>query len=91
MNRELSALSSLQLQRHQELTGNMPRISQGQMDAMDRRMQGIESTVQRIQRDIEGRDYQQSLTNLQNALRDTQSNLMSSLPQSMSQSRFHPH
>lgn len=88
VNRELNALSHLQMERHQELSRNMPHVQQGQIDAIDRRIQSIETTVQRIQRDIEGRDYQASLTNLQNALRETQSNLMSGLPQSMSQSKF---
>lgn len=42
--------------------------------------------MQRIQRDIEGRDYKESLSSLQKAVRDTQADLMSSLPKSMSAS-----
>ena len=88
LSRELSALSNLQMERHQELRSKMTPVNQAQVDAMDRRIQGIESTVQRIQRDVEGRDYQQTLTSLQNAVRDSQMNLMNTLPQSMSQSKF---
>lgn len=55
------------------------------LDALERRAQSIEATVQRIQRDIEGRDYQNTLNDLQSALKDTQSNLMAGMSQSMSQ------
>ena len=88
VGRELGALGNLQMERHNEVKRSMPSLPQSQIDAMDRRIQAIEQAVQKMQRDIEGRDYQQSLTNLQNTLKDTQANLMSTLPQSMSQSKL---
>lgn len=58
-------------------------VNTAQIDAIDRRIQAIEQTVLRIQRDIEGRDYKDTLAALQVALRQTQSELMSGLPQTM--------
>jgi len=52
-----------------------------------RRAETIEATVLRLRTDIEGRDYKEHLTGLQEALRDTRESLMSGLPQSMSQSK----
>lgn len=63
----------------------LQQLAGTQLPGLDRRAQGVESTVLRIQRDLEGRDYKDTLTGLQKALKDTQDDLMSSLPQSMSQ------
>ncbi len=83
---ELLNLDQRLVERHNELKGQ--GVPYEQLNAMDRRIQGIELTVQRIQRDVEGRDYKESLTGLQAALKDTQENLLNTLPQSMSQSKF---
>ena len=79
---EVTSFDSRQNDRHNDMKNGMPRA-----DDLSRRIQSIESTVQRIQRDIEGRDYKESLTGLQDALRNTQADLLKSLPQSMSQSK----
>lgn len=46
----------------------------------------IEKIVNALQRDIEGKDYKETLASLQNAVRDTHSSLMRQLPQSMNDS-----
>lgn len=89
--RELAALGDQSLQRHNELKtsiGSIPAIPQAQIAAMDRRLQNIEAVVLRVQRDIEGRDYKDVLAGLQSSLRETQSDLLTSLPQNMNKSMF---
>lgn len=51
--------------------------------------QRIEKIVNALQRDIEGKDYKETLTSLQNAVRDTHSSLMRQLPQSMNESTYY--
>ncbi|KAB8346141.1 hypothetical protein FH972_023187 [Carpinus fangiana] len=91
---ELRQLEQRQSERQDELRRNWgsggssagAAIPYEQLNKMESKILSIEQTVQRVQRDIEGRDYKKTLDDLQRALRDTQTNLMSSLPQSMSQS-----
>jgi len=64
--------------------------STDQLSALNGRLQAIERTVQAIQRDVEGKDYQGQLAKLQDTLRDTHSSLIESLPRTMTQSKNHP-
>ncbi|KAI9654572.1 MAG: hypothetical protein M1831_005333 [Alyxoria varia] len=83
-SREIGALSNLQMNRHAEIKRQTSWGSQAQFDAIDQRIQGLEQKLLRLQRDLEGADYQASLKDLKNSLKDTQANLMNSLPASMS-------
>ena len=74
------------MNRHDEIKQQTSWGSQAQFDAMDARIQAMEQKVSQLHRDLEGADYQASLKDLKNSLRDTQANLMNSLPASMSDS-----
>lgn len=90
VKRELVSVDARHGERHTELkntVNNMPSVPQSQIAAMDRRIQLIEGVVSKTLREVEGRDYKDSLTSLQKAVKDTQADLMKSLPQSMSASK----
>lgn len=81
---ELQSLGKKLEERHVEMAGKaMPTIPYEQID---RRLQAIEQTVQRIQQEVESRDYKEHLTSLQATLKDTQSSLTDSLPETLSKS-----
>lgn len=73
----VSKLSDSSEGRHQEIARNV--MSVDQLNAMDRRIQGIERTV---------RDYQKEFSSLQSVLKDTHGNLMQSLPAHMTDSKY---
>lgn len=84
--REIHALDG----RYSELKtaiANAPSVPQSQIAAMDRRIQIIEGVVSKTLREVEGRDYKDSLSSLQKAVKDTQADLMKSLPMSMNASK----
>jgi len=87
--RQLSTLTASAEERHQELTKKLS--SSDQLRAMDARLQAIERTVQAIQKDVEGKDYQGQIAKLQDTLRDSHSSLAESLPLAMNQSKYRPY
>ncbi|KZF21495.1 putative lectin family integral membrane protein [Xylona heveae TC161] len=80
--KEVAYISSKAEERHLEL--NSKSVPYEQLNTMDRRLQAIENVVLRIQKDVEGKDYKEHLTKLQDALRDTHSSIVESLPQTLS-------
>ncbi|KAI9709850.1 MAG: hypothetical protein M1828_002345 [Chrysothrix sp. TS-e1954] len=87
--REFANLESRLGDRHSDVKASLPgNIASGeQIQNLDQKLDGLSQTVRRIQSDVEGRDYRESLTGLEKALKDTQANLMSGLPASVGQSK----
>jgi len=85
---EFDKLARAQTDRHAELVRSMPASSAEAVAALSRRLEGIERTVQTIQRDVEGRDYKEHLTNLQSAVEGVRGGLNEGLPDTISQSEF---
>lgn len=81
---EFEKISNTLAERHNEVVGKIPRSSQDQMNAMGRRVESIENIVKRIQQDVEGRDYKEHLTNLQQAVEGVRGGLADSLPETLS-------
>lgn len=65
------------------------------ISALGRRLENIERVVQTIQKDVEGRDYREHLTNLQQAVDGVRGGLTDHLPDTISQSKcpnpYHHH
>ncbi|OCK82795.1 concanavalin A-like lectin/glucanase [Lepidopterella palustris CBS 459.81] len=80
--RELEKLSKRQDERHIELTSRVIPTND-RVDNMARSMDKIERIVLAIQKDVEGKDYKEHLSNLQNAIKDTHISLTEGLPQAM--------
>jgi len=72
-------------QRHRELA-DRTRAANEKVAAMERTIQKIEGIVVRIQKDVEGKDYKEHFTSLQNTLKDTHLSLSEGIPAAMSQS-----
>ena len=91
INRELSALSNLQLERHNELknsVGNVPATPNAVIDSMSRRLDTLGADVVHIKKEIGAAgfgtgEYRDSISRLQTALRDGQTELMGSLPRNL--------
>lgn len=83
----LSAQGGSAEERHHELTRKLSSSDQPQ--GLDARLQAIERTLQIIQKDIEGKDYQGQIAKLQDTLRDSHSSLAESLPLAVTQSKSH--
>jgi len=87
--RELVAVEKRLHDRHDEQATKepAPAFPISQLNVMDERLLRIESIVQKIQHDVEGRDYKEHLTNLQQSVREAQTTLLDNLPQSISHSK----
>ena len=96
MYSEFERISQALNDRHQEVLNRMPKIpedmintlrsSSDSLGALNRRIEGIERTLQVIQKDVEGRDYKEHLTNLQQAVDGVRGGLTDNLPDTLSQS-----
>lgn len=73
-------------EQHKQVVANIPPSAGDAIAALSRRLENIERTVQTIQRDVEGRDYKESLTNLQQAVEGVRGGLTEHLPDTISQS-----
>ncbi|KAK4970471.1 hypothetical protein LTR66_011572 [Elasticomyces elasticus] len=82
---EFDRLSWTISEKHKEMMGGMPTIPHNMINAMDRRLENVERVVQTIQRDVEGRDYKEHLSNLQQAVEGTRGMLSNTLPDTLSQ------
>lgn len=87
---EFERISNTMNDRHAELIGKIPRSSDEALSSLSRRVESIERTVQTIQRDVEGRDYKEHLSNLQQAVEGVRGGLADSLPDRLSQSEYFP-
>jgi mannose-binding lectin 1 len=87
--RELVAVEKRLHDRHDEQATKEPppAFPISQFNLMDERLARIERIVLAIQSDVEGRDYKEHLTSLQQSVREAQTTLLDNLPQSMSQSK----
>lgn len=91
LNRELGALSNLQLERHNEMKssiGNIPAAPNQVMDSMSRRLDTLSADVGHIKKEIGMAgfgtgEYRDSISRLQTALREGQTELMGSLPRNL--------
>ena len=72
---EFRSLGDRSEARHQELSRNA--MSADKLNAMDRRLEGIENTV---------KDYQRQFSSLQNIMRDSHSSITENLPKHMTDS-----
>ncbi|KAI9809423.1 MAG: hypothetical protein M1827_006859 [Pycnora praestabilis] len=82
---QLTTFAANSDKRHGEMVQSVNKLPFEQMRSMDSRLQSIERTLQTVQKDVEGQDYQEHLTKLQDTMRDTHSSLLRALPESMSQ------
>lgn len=80
--RELEKLTKRQEERHVELMNRAIPIHE-HVSGVERNVEKIEGIVKAIQKDIEGKDYREHLTNLQNTLKDTQTHINEGLPAAM--------
>ncbi|KAI9702529.1 MAG: hypothetical protein M1836_001009 [Candelina mexicana] len=84
---EISSISSRLEERHQE---SLHKYPSQELSSMDSRLNHIENIVRSIQKDVEGRDYKEHLTDLKNTLSDTHRSLLTTLPKSMGDGMFTP-
>lgn len=90
--RELVAVEKRLHDRHDEQNNkNQPTFPQAQIDAMDQRILRIENLVQKIQNDVEGRDYKEHLTTLERSLQEARTTMLDNLPESISHSKYIGH
>jgi mannose-binding lectin 1 len=85
---ETSKLSQTSAQNHEELLKS--RNSIDRLAQLSVKMETVERVVYSIKADIEGRDYKDHLTALQQTVRDHHSSLMMHLPQTMGHSKPSP-
>lgn len=83
---EFERISNTMQERHNEILGKIPRSADEAMSSLSRRIEGIERTVQIMQKDVEGRDYKEHLSNLQQAVEGVRGGLSDSLPDKLTQS-----
>lgn len=95
LHQEVAAIEKRLTDRHEEIKSGMksnmpgmPSTPSDQLNAMARRIEHIEGTVQKTQRDIEGRDYMDHLKALHDTLEKTQEYLGTSLHENMTKSKF---
>ena len=74
--------------KHNELIGKIPRSSEDAIGSLSRRIEDIERTVKIIQKDVEGRDYKEHLSNLQQAVEGVRGSVADNLPDTLSQSKW---
>lgn len=85
--RTRATIEQVSLERHKELLNALSSIPQ-QINNLDHRVQAIERVVTKIQSDIEGRDYQELLSRVHFAVKDTHASLLESIPDRMSHSMY---
>lgn len=73
-----------------EIMGNMPKLPQDALNSMNRRLENTERIVQQIQRDVEGRDYQEHLTEMKEAMHSIRGGLTDVLPKAVNHSKWEP-
>jgi len=87
---ELETLSRTLGERHEQLIASIPRLPrEDAMNEIMRRVEGIERTVQQVQRDVEGRDYGRHLDDLQRAVDHVKGGLTEGLPDRLGSCEFH--
>lgn len=84
---EFDRLSRTLDQRHSELMGGMPNIPPDTFQQLNKRVENIERTLQTVQRDVEGRDYKEHLSNLQQAVEGVRGGLTDHLPDTIGRSK----
>ena len=84
---EFDKLSRTLNDRHGEVLKSIPAAPNDAIAALSRRLESIERTVQIIQKDVEGRDYKEHLSNLQQAVEGVRGGLTDHLPDTISQSK----
>ncbi len=85
--RTRATIEQVSLERHKELLNAVSSIPQ-QINNLDHRVQAIERVVIKIQSDIEGRDYQELLSRVHFAVKDTHASLLETIPDRMSHSMY---
>lgn len=86
MNSQFDALHSKLDSRHTEVMHGMPTIPHDGLNTLARRVENIERSVTKIQRDVEGRDYKQHLSSLQDAVDHMRGGLTEGLPDTLGKS-----
>lgn len=80
---EFEKLSRQMNDKHNELIGKIPNSPEAGLSAMSRRLETIERGIERIQRDVEGRDYKEHFSNLQQAVEGVRGGLSDTLPNNL--------
>ena len=96
MNTRIQSIDRMLNSVSSEIT-EMKKYGQGKASTMenglrdiDGRIRSIEQVAKKIRAEVEGRDYKDTLANLQGSLKETQSNLLRSLPESISDGMKYP-
>ena len=82
---EFDTLSRKLEERHNQLMGAMPVVPHDNINDLKRRIEGIERTVQQIQKDVEGRDYRQHMNDLQMSIDGIKGGITDHLPNTLNQ------
>ena len=85
---EIEKLSRQVNDKQSEILSKIPASSEAGMSAMSRRLETIERGMERIQRDVEGRDYKEHFSNLQQAVEGVRGGLSDTLPNNLKTSKF---
>ena len=72
------------------VAGSGQQISVGAIEDLKRRIDGVQQTVQQIERDIHGKDYRQHLNDLQRSVESLQGGLTEHLPETLSRCKLGP-
>jgi len=87
---EFDQLSRKMEERHNQMMAAMPVVPHDNINDLKRRIEGIERTVQQIQKDVEGRDYGKHISDLQRSVDNIKGGLTEHLPDTLGQSKFTP-
>lgn len=82
---EFDRLSRTLEERHRDVISHIPGSQSDALAALSRRLENIERTVAVIQKDVEGKDYRETLTNLQQAVEGVRGGLTDHLPDTIGQ------
>jgi len=88
---EFERLSQTLNDRHNDVLSRIPASTESTLSALSRRIEGLERGIERIQRDVEGRDYQQHFSNLQQAVEGVRGGLSENLPDTLKTSKSPVH
>ena len=86
---EFDQLSRKMEERHGQLMGGLPQSPNDKIDALGRRLESIERTVEQVKRDVEGKDYREHLNQLNQAIENVRGGLTDQLPDNIGRRKSH--
>ena len=84
---EFEKLGRTVSEKHNDIVNKLPASSESSIGALSRRLENIERGLARVQKDVEGRDYQQHFSNLQQAVEGVRGGIHENLPDTLKTSK----